>query len=185
MSTALLIIDVQCALCTGPEAAFDIGRVIARINALATIARRSRLPVILIQHEEKEGALQYDTAGWKLAPTLVTDPGDLRMRKTTPDSFHHTDLQRRLEERQVDHLVICGLQSDYCVDTTVRRALAHGYHVTLVADAHSTIDNGVLTAAQITAHHNQTLQHLHSFGLRMMVVPTHDLVDGLLRQKTA
>ncbi|MCF7689841.1 MAG: cysteine hydrolase, partial [Cephaloticoccus sp.] len=164
MSRALLIIDVQQALCTGPEAAFDIDRVIARINTLAKDARAARLPVILIQHEENEGALQSDSAGWRLATALITSPGDLRVRKKTPDSFHHTDLQRLLEARQVDHLIICGLQSDYCVDTTTRRALALGYAVTLVADAHSTIDTGVLTAAQITAHHNQTLRHLHSFG---------------------
>jgi nicotinamidase-related amidase len=70
------------------------------------------------------------------------------------------------QAHQITELVICGLQSEFCVDTTTRRALALGYPVTLVADGHSTRDNGVLSAAQITAHHNHTLANISSFGPR-------------------
>jgi nicotinamidase-related amidase len=47
------------------------------------------------------------------------------------------------------------------VDTTCRRATSLGYDVTLASDAHLTRDNGVLTAANIIAHHNFVL---HDFG---------------------
>jgi nicotinamidase-related amidase len=97
------------------------------------------------------------------------------VRKTTPDSFHRTDLSQRLQEREITRLLICGLQSDFCVDTTTRRALALGYEVVLVADAHSTVDNGVLSAAQITAHHNTTLANMTSFGKRAVVIPAADV----------
>ena len=175
MSTALLIIDVQRALCSGEWAAFDIGPVIERINALAARARAAGAPVVLVQHEEDAGPLRADGEGWQLADALVTAPADLRLRKATPDSFHRTELQRLLQERGVDALVVCGLQSDFCVDTTVRRALALGYDVTLAADAHTTLDNGVLTAAQITAHHNATLAQMGGFGPRMAVVPAAEV----------
>ena len=164
MKSALLIIDVQHALCTGEEAAFDIGRVIERINALGSRARAAGAPVILIQHEEDGGPLQFGTDGWQLAGDLATSPGDLRVRKRAPDSFHQTELHALLQEREVTSLVVCGLQSDFCIDSTVRRALALGYHVVLVADGHSTVDNGVLSAAQISAHHNVTLGNMKSFG---------------------
>jgi len=175
MTTALLIIDVQRALCTGEEAAFDIDRVIDRINAVSAQARSTGAPVFLIQHEEGDGPLQFDAEGWQIAETLATAPGDVRVRKTTPDSFHKTDLHPLLQERDVNRLVVCGLQSDFCVDTTVRRALALGYDVTLVADAHSTVDNGVLSAAQITAHHNRTLSNMMSFGPRVAVTPAGEV----------
>jgi len=71
--------------------------------------------------------------------------------------------------------VICGLQSEFCVDSTTRRALALGYPVTLVSDGHSTLDNGVLTAAQISAHHNQTLATLDSYGPRVTTVLAEDV----------
>jgi nicotinamidase-related amidase len=170
MTSALLIIDVQRILCTGEEAAFDIDRVMQNINAVSEKARAAGLPVVVIQHEDN-GPMEYGTDEWQLADALVVQPTDLRVRKTTPDSFHKTELQDLLQARGIDRLLVCGLQSDFCVDTTVRRALALGYEVTLVADAHSTVDNGVLTAAQITAHHNRTLGSMMSFGRRVAITP--------------
>ncbi len=68
-----------------------------------------------------------------------------------------------------------GLQSEFCVDTTTRRALALGYAVTLIADGHSTMDNGVLSAAQISAHHNVTLANITSFGPRVTAIQASDV----------
>lgn len=167
---ALLIIDVQRALCAGEWAAFEIDKVIARINAVAAQARAAGAPVILIQHEEDHDQMRYGAEGWQLADGLDAQPSDIRLRKTACDSFHQTELQRLLQERGVTELVVCGLQSEFCVDATVRRALGLGYPLTLVADGHTTLDNGVLSAAQITAHHNATLGNMHSDGLRIEAV---------------
>lgn len=176
MKSALLIIDVQRALCTGEDAAFDIDRVIGRINEVSTKARTAGAPVILIQHEEDSGPLQFGTDGWQLAQGLATLPSDLRVRKRATDSFHQTELHPLLQERGITRLVICGLQSEFCVDTTVRRALALGYPVVLVADGHSTLDNGVLSAAQISAHHNVTLANMTSFGPRVTAIPAGEVL---------
>jgi nicotinamidase-related amidase len=160
MKQALLIIDVQQALCSGPEAAFDIERVVERINALSTQARTAGVPVVLVQHQEAEGSLQFDSAGWQLYERLDARPDDLRVRKTAPDSFERTPLREMLQKKQIDELVVCGLQTDCCVDATVRRSVALGYPVVLVSDAHSTIDQGDRSAAQIVAEHNEALQKL-------------------------
>lgn len=173
MPTALLIIDVQSDLCTGDYACFDIDNVLQRINAMSREAREAGVPVVLVQHEDDD--LQYGSAGWQLETRLLTDGADLKVRKTTPDSFLRTDLAEHLDAHGIDHLVICGLQSDYCVDTTTRRALAQGYSVTLVGDAHSTVDNAVLSAAQISAHHNAVLGSISSFGPRAKVIPAADV----------
>ncbi|HWI81902.1 cysteine hydrolase family protein [Ramlibacter sp.] len=178
MQDALLIIDVQRALCAGEEAAFDIDRVIDRINGLAAQARRAGAPVLVVQHEEDEGPLRFGADGWQLAETLASGPGDIPVRKTTPDSFHGTELQPLLQARGVTRLVVCGLQTDFCIDTTVRRALGLGYEVVLVADGHSTVDNGVLGAPQIVAHHNRTLSRMASFGPRVAVVPAAEVTVG-------
>lgn len=175
MTSALLIIDVQQALCCGVDAAFDIASVIDRINSVSAQARAAGVPVILIQHEEADGPLQYGADGWQMDARLQVSDADLRVRKTACDSFYQTNLQDLLLSRAVDHLVVCGLQSEFCVDSTVRAALARGYPVTLVADGHSTVDNGVLSAAQISAHHNTTLANLGSFGPRVTPVPAADM----------
>jgi nicotinamidase-related amidase len=54
-------------------------------------------------------------------------------------------------------VIITGVQTEYCVDTTCRRAYSLGYHVVLIRDAHSTYDTNTLTASQIIAHHNNIL----------------------------
>lgn len=173
MTTALLIIDVQQALCSGEYEAFEVGRVIERINHLSRQFRQGGAPVVVIQHEAANTLFAHGCAGWQLATGLEVAADDVLVRKTTPDSFHHTELQAVLQAREVKQLVICGLQSEFCVDTTTRRALALGYPVQLVADAHSTCDNGVLNAAQITAHHNHTLANMTSFGPRAVPVAAH------------
>jgi len=175
MTTALLVIDVQKALCSGEGAAFESRRVIDRINVVSAKARAVKAPVILIQHEAPDDPLEYGAEGWKLADGLDTQPTDIRLRKKATDSFHNTELQTLLQERGVKKLIICGMQSDFCVDTTTRRALALGYPVTLVSDGHSTVDNGILTAAQISAHHTATLANIASFGPRVTPRPASEI----------
>lgn len=169
MTTALLVIDMQQALCSGEEEAFDIKDVLKRVNMLVANAKIGSASVIFIQHEEDEGSLVFGGDGWQLAQGLAAADGDIRVRKTTPDAFHQSELSEMLARLEVTDLVVCGLQTDFCIDTTVRRALALGFPVTLAGDAHSTLDNGVLTAAQIIAHHNRTLSNIGSFGPRARV----------------
>lgn len=171
MTTALLIIDVQQALCAGEDECFEIVRVIERINGLSARARKVGIPVVLIQHEEEGGPLAYDADGWQLAKGLDVSPKDKRVRKTTPDSFYQTDLQKLLPVQDFERLVICGLQTDYCVNATVRQALKLGYDVVLAADAHSTVDNGNLAAEEIIAEHNKDLAHLTGSVARIDVTP--------------
>ncbi|MCX2860547.1 cysteine hydrolase family protein [Paucibacter sp. PLA-PC-4] len=175
MNQAVLVIDVQHALSHGVYPCFDADRVIERINAVCAKARAAGVPVMLIQHQSVGGALDQGSEGWQLAAGLEVQPGDIRLGKTAADAFHKTELQALLQRLGVERLVVCGFQSEFCVDTTVRRALGLGYPVTLVADGHSTLDNGLLSAAQISAHHNLTLAHISSFGLRVTSVAAAEI----------
>jgi nicotinamidase-related amidase len=131
-------------------------------------------PVILIQHED-DGPLRFDGDAWQLYGRLDAQPDDIRVRKTATDSFHRTELQATLKSKGIDSLIVCGLQSEFCVHATVCGALAHGYPVTLVSDAHTTLDNGVLSATQISAHHNATLANMDSFGPRVTTTAAAEL----------
>ena len=175
MTRALLIIDVQQGLCEGEGAAWDHANVIARINRVAAHARASGVPVVFIQHEDAT-ELVWGSRAWQLTDGLLDEPGDLRVRKTTPDSFLRTDLLALLQARGVSELIVCGMHTEFCVDTTTRRALALGYPVTLVADAHTSAGNAALTPQQVIAHHNATLTHISSFGPRVRAIHCDDLL---------
>ncbi|XHS78784.1 cysteine hydrolase family protein [Burkholderiaceae bacterium UC74_6] len=173
--TALLVIDVQTALCAGTWAAHRVDEVLDRINIASSHARAAGAPVVLIQHED-DSLLLHGSPGWSLDERLKVADGDLRLRKTATDSFHKTDLHERLQALGVTDLVICGLQSDFCVDTTTRRGLALGYPIQLLEDGHSTVGNSVLEAEQISAHHQLTLCNIESFGVRARSVRAADAV---------
>lgn len=176
MKSALLIIDVQEALSTGKWAMFDIDRVVDRINPLAARVRAAGGIVVLIQHEEPGSPLQPAKPGWQVYHRVETRPGDFRVRKASSDAFHATELLGLLAAQDIDRLIICGLQSELCVDSTVRGALAHDYPVVLVSDAHTTLDGGGLSAAQITAHHNYALANVASPDAKVTVVPAVEVV---------
>ena len=175
MSAAVLVIDVQQGLCEGEGRAWDSDAVIARINTVTAKARAVGVPVFFIQHESGPGYLEHGTPAWQLAHGLNAWPDDQRLRKTTPDAFLRTDLEARLRALKVDELVVCGMHSEFCVDTTTRRALALGFPVTLVADGHTSAGNAALAAPQIVAHHNATLTNISSFGPRARAVPAQVL----------
>ena len=67
------------------------------------------------------------------------------------------------------------MHTEFCVDTTTRRALAAGYPVVLVADAHTPEDKPHLSAAQIIRHHNETLANITSFGPQVRAILSHSL----------
>ncbi|PNB46837.1 cysteine hydrolase [Pseudomonas sp. GW456-12-10-14-LB2] len=171
MTTALLIIDVQRALCTGEYECHDAKRVIDTINGLSARARQSGVPVVLIQHNEKDSPFAHGAEGWQLADGLDTAPGDLRVDKTANDSFYQTNLQKLIPREDFDRLVICGMQTDYCVNATVRQAHQLGYDVELAADAHTTVDNGNMSAEDIIAEHNKDWAHLTGSVARIDVKP--------------
>jgi len=173
--TALLVIDVQQGLCEGEGRAWESSAVINRINAVADRARDAGVPVIFIQHESWSGYLERGTPAWALAHGLRCTNSDHFVRKTTPDAFNKTDLQSLLESLAVRTLTICGMHTEFCIDTTVRRSLSLGFPVTLIADAHTSAGNSVLSAQQVIAHHNETLSNIISFGPRVTTVTEEKL----------
>jgi nicotinamidase-related amidase len=82
---------------------------------------------------------------------------DTLIEKRTPDAFHKTNLYETLESRSIKNIVVAGLQTEYCVDTTCRRAFSLGYDVILVKDTHSTWDTPIFEAEQVIKHHNSVL----------------------------
>jgi len=172
MKSAVIVIDVQRGLFEPLPWPADAEAVIARINNLTLRARQAGVPVVFVQHEVGGSELAFETQGWDLDKRLWVELGDHKVRKTTPDSFLRTRLIELLNSLEVSHLIICGYASEFCVDTTVRRAAALGYQVTLASDAHTTHAKPHAGADQIREHHNATLPNITSFGPKISAIPT-------------
>jgi len=170
-----VIIDVQIGLVRlMPPELQD--RVLSNITVLLCKARSSGTPVFFIQHDGPKGhPLEAETAAWAIHPAILPLSGEPVVRKKASDSFFETRLADELRTREIRHLIIAGAQTEYCVDTTCRRAVTLGYDVTLVTDAQLTADSSVLTAAQIIAHHNLLLDGFAAGLHSIKVTPTGEI----------
>lgn len=159
-NTVLVVIDVQNVMFeTEGYVPFEGERVVETIGKLIADAREKEVPVYYIQHttEDPGSEFEKDTHNWLIRKEIAPQAGDTISLKTSYDSFWKTDFDANLKKMGAEKLVFCGLQTECCVDTTVRSALAHGYESVLIGDAHTSYDNGVITGEKIVAHHNQTL----------------------------
>lgn len=168
--TALVVIDVQKGLI---EEAYQRDEILERIATLLDRARATQTPVVYVQHNEPKGyQLEVGTDAWQIHPAIAPQSDEPVVNKRASDAFYDTTLKQELDRRGIRHLVVVGGQTEYCVDTTVRRATTCGYDVTLVSDAHTTYGSASLTAPQIIAHTNEMLDGFHSDTCAIIVKPT-------------
>lgn len=131
--TALLVIDVQNGVVEG---SYRRNEVIQNIESAVSKARVAHIPVVWVQHSDEE--LLIDSAEWQLVSELIPLSSEPMVRKTYRSSFEATNLEEILGRLGVGHLIICGAQTNNCIRHTSHDALAKGYDVTLIADAHTT-----------------------------------------------
>lgn len=173
--TALLIIDMQVGLLDG---AHDEERIIGTIADLLHRARQAGIPVVHIQHDHLSyEPLMPGRPTWEIHPHLTPQQGEPIVHKSASDAFYKTELAAVLEAAHVNGLIVTGMQTEFCVDTTVRAASSRGFDVTLVADGHTTGDTN-LNAAEIIAHHNQTLANLAQPDHPVRVATACELILG-------
>jgi nicotinamidase-related amidase len=175
VKSALVIIDVQVGLVKlMPPDLQD--RVLSTIAALQKKARSAGVPVVFIQHDGPKGhPIEADTQAWTIHPLIGPLAGEPVIRKKASDSFFETSLAEILRKKGMRQLIIAGAMTEYCVDTTCRRAVTLGYDVTLVADAHLTRDTSYLTASQVIAHHNDLLEGFAAGTHAIKVLPAGEL----------
>ncbi|HHT7190835.1 TPA: cysteine hydrolase family protein [Bacillus cereus] len=174
MKKALIVIDVQAGMYTAGMPVHNGENFLQILKELIYECRSNEIPVIYVQHNgPKDHPLEKGTDGWEIHAAIAPNTEDRIVEKTTPDSFHKTNLNEVLQEKGIEHVIISGMQTQYCVDTTIRRAFSEGYKVTVVSDAHSTFNTEVLRAEDIVKHHNVV------FGAFADVVTLKDLKSAV------
>jgi len=140
--TALLIIDIQNDYFPGGamelEGAEAAG---ARAGAALAAFRAKKLPVFHVRHlSVRPGATFFipGTPGAEIHSGVAPAAGEPVIEKNFPNSFRATGLKERLDKAGVKHLVVAGMMTQMCVDSSVRQAADLGYKVTLLADACAT-----------------------------------------------
>ena len=180
---AVVIIDLQNAILDIPgmkrqvETYAALDALLIRISALVRRARERDIPILFVQHDGPVGhRLERGSPGWQIRPEITPVHGDPVIHKSACDSFFETTLTTELTSRGIGALIVAGCMTQYCVDTTVRRAVSLGYDVTLVGDGHMTADSDALTYEQIIAHHNLVLDGLDAGKHAVRILPLHQIL---------
>ena len=140
-------LDECCGAAHVLWAALDSGKRSATFRALVRIGDMGAAGRILVRGEP----------GWQIIPELAPQAGELVIDKSGKSAFHQTDLEVELHKRGVSRLVITGVTSDCCVQSTMRDGFERGFECVLLEDC---------TAAVETPNHLATLEILKAYGGR-------------------
>jgi nicotinamidase-related amidase len=155
MSTALLIVDIQNDYF--PGGAMEVVGAAAAANQAARLLaafRERAWPVIHVQHiAARAGATFFlpDTVGAEIHESVLPLPDERIFQKHFPNSFRETPLLEHLREKSISRLVIVGMMTHMCIDTTTRAAADLGLACLVAHDACATRDlsfNGVQVSAE-------------------------------------
>lgn len=180
-TTALLVIDIQRAAFDGQRCPpiDSPQRLIRSACTLIEAAREGSRPVFFVQHcDEPDQPFEEGTDHWQLHEQLMPAPSESVLKKYESSSFEGTDLDTQLKARSITEVVLCGLQSEFCVSNTARSAIELGYAVRIAQDGHSTWPSDGRTAAEIEDEVNAQLAQAGA-----VLATTEDLALALRRAR--
>jgi nicotinamidase-related amidase len=182
MAKALLLIDIQndyfpggaMELVGSPQAGIQAGKLLAAF-------RQKSLLLIHIQHiSARPGATFFlpDTAGVQIHESVAPIAGETVFQKTFPNSFRETPLLEHLRKLEVTQLVIAGMMTQMCIDTSTRAAADLGFQCLLAHDACATkaLSFG---GATVSAGNVQTAFLAALNGLFARVLSVEEICAGL------
>jgi ureidoacrylate peracid hydrolase len=155
---ALLNVDLQNIFVQGsPIAAPDGLAVVERVNRLSAVCRRLGVPVVHTLHVTrpdgsnvgvlgeiippvKDGLIARGSPLAALHPSVQVEPGDILLEKPRYGAFHATDLELILRARGIDSVIITGIATNVCAETTAREACVRDFRVFFTSDGTATSD---------------------------------------------
>jgi nicotinamidase-related amidase len=144
MKQALILVDIQNDYFPGGK--FELANpevTVKNIRKVLDCFRAKSYPVIHIQHISlKENAPFFvkDSKGAEIYRDVAPISGEYIVQKNYPNSFFKTNLMDILEKENISDVVICGMMSHMCIDSTVRGAFELGLNCTLIEDCCTTRD---------------------------------------------
>lgn len=167
MKQALLIIDVQ-------NDYFEYGKMelhlpenaLQQINKLEDFFITNNLPIIYIQHIKDQVNADFferGTIGSQLHERLKVNSSSIILEKQYPNSFFETNLKETLDLLKIDQVVLSGMMTHMCIDSTTRASKELGYNPILISDATATktleFQGYVVKAEKVQASFLSALEH--------------------------
>ena len=174
-NTALLVVDVQQGLLD--KNPWGKERLVGTVSGLLGAFRERGRPVLFVRHDDGPGTeLAFGAPGWEVARETAPRPGEEIFDKRFNSAFLETGLEDRLAELGAGTLVVAGMQTEYCIDATIKSAFERGFRVLVPAGGVATFDNGGLAAGQIDRFFAEVIWQ----GRYAQVLPWEEIVKEAL-----
>ncbi|ATZ02875.1 cysteine hydrolase family protein [Streptococcus suis] len=149
MKSALLVIDIQNMPVA--EQPYAIAERLTLWHDSLVQARQAGLEVIHVRHHDQE--LVKGTADWEIHSIVAPLASEKIFDKTFNSAFKETGLHAYLQETGIEQLVIMGMATNFCIDTTVKVAFEYGYQLAIIKDGTTTGYSGKLDAKDLIDHY--------------------------------
>lgn len=148
-----LVVDVQNALVKAHP--YNEQKVIENIKKLLKSARDNNKEVVYVRHDDGRGTeLEQGSEGWQIYEDIAPKGSELIFEKQFNSSFFKTGLRQYLESKGVDTLIIAGLQTEYCIDATIKSAFDYEYKIIIPEETNTTFDNEFLSGDKLYNFYN-------------------------------
>ena len=150
----LLVVDTQKLITNEELYQFELFE--NRIKILIAKARKCGVEVIYIRHDDGVGEeLTTGTDGFEIYDGFKPLDGERIFDKFVNSPFKESGLLAYLKEKDEDTIIAVGLQTDYCIDATIKCGFEHGFRMLVPEYTNSTFDNAFMTAEQTHRYYNK------------------------------
>ena len=153
----LLVVDVQKGITNEKLYAFDEFK--KNITRLIEEARKNQIEVVYVRHDDGEGSgFSKGDKAFEIFDEITPQDGEKIFDKKVNSCLNrNVGLIEYLVNKQVHSLIITGLQTDYCIDATVKSAFENGFEVIVPAGCNSTCDNAYMDADTTYKFYNESM----------------------------
>lgn len=146
----LLVVDTQRLITNQGLYEFKLFK--ENVKRLIYAAREGGREVIYVRHEDEEMA--RGTEGFEIYDEFAPVKDERIFDKRANSAFKDTGLSEYLREKGEREIMVVGLQTDYCIDATVKCGFEHGFKIIVPEYANSTFDNEFMTAEKTYRYYN-------------------------------
>ena len=148
----LIVIDMQKALMD--DELYDLNGLTRNVSQIIDAARENRVEVIFVQHDAGPGTgFSEGDEGFEIADGFEPREGEKRFVKQINSCFGNRAFADYLEAKKDETLMIVGLQTNFCIDATVKSAFERGYRVIVPEGTNSTFDNPYMSGETTCAYY--------------------------------
>lgn len=152
-NAALLVVDMQRDLVK--EHPYNERKVIDNIKNLLCSARKNDVEVVFVRHDDGPGTeLEKGTDGWQIYDEIAPQDGEYIVDKEYNSAFRKTGLREYLNSKNIDTIILTGMQTEYCLDATLKSAFDYEYKIIIPKETNTTFDNEYLTGEKLYEFYN-------------------------------